>query len=89
MYQRDASDPMIETQPRVAMDLQKVILIPTMDQFKRSVFTSRLCLDHETFSILRSKFRKKKDMTIIWHEAIAGRQDEDIVRLLQVFQYSS
>lgn len=78
MYQRDAADPMVETQPRVAVDLQKVILIPRMDQFKKSIFTSRLCVYNETFSILGTKSGKKKDMTIVWHEAIAGRQDEDI-----------
>lgn len=78
MYQKDSSKPLMQSHPHVAVDLQKVILIPRMDQFKRSIFTSRLCVYNETFSTLGSQQAKKKDMAIVWHEAIAGRQDEDI-----------
>ena len=49
-----------------------------MDQFKRSIFTSRLCVYNETFTHLGTNAKKPKDKTIVWHEAIAGRRDEDV-----------
>ena len=59
---------------RVSSDLQKVILLPRMDEFKEGIFTPRLVVFNETISTLG----KGTDTAIVWHEAISGRQDEDI-----------
>ena len=39
----DATKSYDASKPVYSADLQKVILIPRMDQYKRSIFTSRLC----------------------------------------------
>ena len=59
----------------MSVDLQKVVMLPRMDQFKACVFSKRLIVFNETISELRKKGR---DTAVLWHEAIAGRIDEDI-----------
>ena len=60
---------------KVSADLQKVILLPRMDQFKTGIFTPRLVVFNETMSQLG---KHGIDTAVIWHEAIADRKDEDI-----------
>ena len=45
-----------------------------MEQFKEAIFTRRLNVFNETFAGLGSR----KKYATIWHEATAGRNDEDI-----------
>ena len=45
-----------------------------MEQFKEAIFTRRLNVFNETFAGLGSR----KRYATIWHEATAGRNDEDI-----------
>ena len=84
-YQSDAEKPNNTSEPIVSADLQKVILIPRMDQFKRSIFTSRLCVYNETFTAIGTHTKRPKDKTIVWHEAIAGRRDEDVTSAFHKF----
>ena len=88
MYQRDAMSDADNSCPTFAADLQKVILIPRMDQFKVNIFTSRLVVFNETFSPVgsrKSKNKSLKDKTFIWNESIAGRKDEDVTSTFQTF----
>ena len=60
---------------RVAADLQKVILLPRMDTFKKCVFTPRLVVFNETFAELG---KGGLTQAVIWHEEISDRKCEDI-----------
>ena len=59
----------------VSADLQKVIMLPRMDQFETAIFTRRLCLFNETFAEIGAD---KKNIGVLWHEGCAGRKDEEI-----------
>ena len=46
---------------------------------KIAIFTRRIIAFHETFSPLgKSNPKKKKTISIVWHEGIAGRKAEEI-----------
>lgn len=88
--------------PIFSADMQKVLLLPQMDQFKANIFTPRLCIFNETFAEIgdkakekvdtqvdtnettktsrnpKRKLKKFGDTVVVWHEAIAGRCDEDV-----------
>ena len=80
-YDNDADKAITDREIYVAVDLQKVIMLPRMEQFKDAIFTRRLCVFNETFAGLGAR----KNFATIWHEAIAGRQDEDIASAYYVF----
>ncbi|CAH1104281.1 unnamed protein product [Psylliodes chrysocephalus] len=55
------------------VDMQKVLIIPKMAE-KNSFFVSRLVAFNETFSPLH----KAKNICVMWHEAITGRNAADV-----------
>ncbi|RUS68512.1 hypothetical protein EGW08_023726 [Elysia chlorotica] len=67
---------------KISADLQKVLVLPKIDQFKSCVFASRLIVFNETMSELGKGGR---DTAVLWHEAIAGRKDEDISSAFHMF----
>ena len=56
-----------------AADMQKVILLPKMT-LKEHFFISRLVVFNETFACLTPG----KDILLLWHEAISGRNAKDV-----------
>ena len=59
--------------------MQKVMLLPRLPGYKKSLFTTRLITINQSFApISDSKNHKKKPVGILWHEAIADRKDEDV-----------
>ena len=56
-------------------------MLPHLPGVKTSVFTRRLVRFHETFAPLGGKRagRDKQPIGVVWHEAIAGRQAEDVM----------
>ena len=84
--QRYREDAAAEEDPQkqvFSADLQKVLLLPMIDQFKKTIFTSRLVCFNETFAPLSKS--AKKSIAILWHEAVCGRKDEDIASAFQKF----
>lgn len=69
----------------VSVDLQKVIMLPRIDTFKSVVFTKRLTTYNESFVPVGTKQKNVKPLAIIWHEAISGRNKEDIVSAFHYF----
>ena len=59
-----------------SLDLQKVRMLPEIAGVKSAVFTQRICAYNESFSPLGKK--TGKSVAIVWHQGIAGRNDEDI-----------
>ncbi|XP_031334146.1 uncharacterized protein LOC116164147 [Photinus pyralis] len=71
-YQKDCK----ENDVVVTVDLQKVIMLPRCDTFKEVIFVPRLVAYNESFI---SAGPKSKHFAAVWHEAIQGRNKEDIV----------
>ncbi|XP_054263988.1 uncharacterized protein LOC128987257 [Macrosteles quadrilineatus] len=69
-----------------SMDLQKVLMLPHMEQFKQAVFTKRIVLFNESFVPIGKK-PKIEPMACLWHEAISGRKKEDITSALHAFLF--
>jgi hypothetical protein len=93
MYRSDANKQRSQHEILASVDLMKVCVIPVMP-FKVCVFTSRLVAFNLTFAELKpdnktdapdNKTDKKKDtrtnptLAVLWHEALSGRDGEDIV----------
>lgn len=79
-YRADAEPPPQGTRVRSA-DLQKVIMLPRMPGIKTAIFTRRIIAFHETFAAVgeRSKKDNKEDtISVVWHEGITGRNQEDL-----------
>lgn len=64
-----------------SVDMQKVIMLPRIPGVKTCVFTKRIVAFHETFAPLGGKSKRKDNVPvgIIWHEAISGRNAEDVM----------
>ena len=87
-YKIDSEKDLEDTIVR-SVDLQKVIMLPRKPGNKTAIFTKRIIAFHKTFAAVgRSRQKKKKNnIAVIWHEAIAGRKQEEItscfVKVLQ------
>lgn len=64
--------------PVFSTDMQKVIMLPAMPGVKSAVFTRRLVAFHQTFAPLGSRSKARPVIGVIWHEAVAGRNAEDV-----------
>ena len=56
-----------------AVDMQKVLMLPKMS-IKEHFFVSRLMVFNETFASIS----EKDDICVLWHEAISGRDADDV-----------
>lgn len=68
----------------VSADLQKVIMLPRIDTFKRVLFVKRLVAYHESFVPVGKK-PKALPYAVVWHEATAGRCKEEIISTFFAF----
>lgn len=59
-YKADSSATPKHEHPVFAADMQKVLLLPMMDQFKKNIFTPRLCVFNETFSQIGTQEENKQ-----------------------------
>lgn len=67
-------------------DLEKVIMIPRIDMFKRVIFCPRVIVFNQCFVPLGgTKHGKLKPIAILWHEAISGRKKDDILSTIYQF----
>lgn len=83
-YQEDASKENTNSVRYYSIDLQKVMLLPDMPKVKDSYFLSRLVAFNLTLSPLQKK-TITKSCCILWHEAFAGRDANNIVDALVTF----
>ena len=61
-----------------SVDLQKVIMLPRMPGVKSAVFTRQISTYHETFASVGKKQNKRKTISVVWHQGIAGRNAKEI-----------
>lgn len=71
----------------VSVDLQKVIMLPRIDGFKRVIFSKRLIAYNESFVALGSS-NKLPPFAVLWNESISGRNKEDIISAFFAFMLS-
>lgn len=69
----------------VSVDLQKVIMLPKMEEFKDALFTRRIVVLNQSFVSLGSLQNMQKPIAILWHEAVSRRKKEDIIMFSTVF----
>lgn len=60
-------------------DLEKVIMLPRLESFKAAIFCQRLVAYNHTFAPLGKITSESKPLTVLWHDAEAGRKQEDIM----------
>ena len=70
-YKRDAKHKFEDNEIVLSVDLQKVIMLPTLPDLKSSIFCKRFVLFNESFVPVGSG--KGKGLDVIWHEALLGR----------------
>jgi len=71
----------------MSVDLQKVIMLPRLDMFKKAIFTQRISVFNESFVPL-GKLQKHNNIipfACLWHEGIAGRAKEEIISIFYSF----
>ena len=74
LYQQDAFEQQPSETLYFAADLQKVKMLPEIAGVKTALFTQRYAAYNETFSELGSG----KSFGVLWHQALMGRNDEDV-----------
>ncbi|CAH1969615.1 unnamed protein product [Acanthoscelides obtectus] len=67
-----------------SVDLQKVIMLPRLEMFKKAIFASRLIVYNESF-VPVGKIRDFPPFAVLWHEGISGRHQEDIISAFNAF----
>ena len=77
LYRHDSAENWPTATAVFAVDLQKVLLLPRMQDLKSCIFTSRLVVFNETFAMMGSQ-SKKVHYLAVWDESISGRNRCDI-----------
>lgn len=83
-YRSDAERASSKDTSTRSVDLQNVIMLPRMPGVKSSIFTRRIMAYHETFASVGKKTNKKKTISVVWHEGIAGQSDTEITSVYAV-----
>lgn len=84
-YRIDADAPSDASLAVVSADLQKVIMLPRIDEFKAALFTRRLVAFNESFIPVGKQQLYLRPLAVIWHEAVSGRKREDITSAFHAF----
>lgn len=84
LYQTQSGTNFEDSTVCVSADLQKIIMLPRLDTFKKVIFIKRLVAYNESFVPLGSK-SQLKPYAVLWHEGISGRDKEDIVSCFYSF----
>lgn len=79
MYRSDAEANFPNDEVCFSADLQKVIMLPRLDQYKIAIFTPRIIVFNESFVPVGKNQKNLKPIATIWHEGIAGRRKEDLI----------
>lgn len=68
-----------------SVDLQKVILLPRMQQYKSAIFSTRLVTFNESFVPLGPTTNLNVPFAAVWNESVSGRNQEDIISAFRAF----
>ncbi|KAJ8373686.1 hypothetical protein SKAU_G00042660 [Synaphobranchus kaupii] len=53
-------------------------MLPRLPDVKSAVFTKRIVAYHETFATVGNKATKKRNISVVWHEGVAGRSTKEV-----------
>ncbi|KAG5870187.1 hypothetical protein JTB14_032479 [Gonioctena quinquepunctata] len=87
LYQEQARSSFSAGTICVSVDLQKIIMLPRIDTFKKIIFVQRLTTYHESFVPL-GKNSNLPPFAVVWNESISGRNKEDIISTFYAFLLS-
>lgn len=85
LYGKHKLIPQNSTEEYYSADLEKVIMLPRLETFKVAIFCQRLVAYNQTFAPLGKITSELKPLTVIWHDGIAGRKQEDIMSAFYEF----
>lgn len=80
-YRRD-SERQTDDQPVYTLDLQRVMMLPRLEQFKKVIFTRRVVAFHHTMAPAGGTTANRPTLSSIWHEGIAGRLGKEIASIV-------
>lgn len=69
----------------VSVDLQKIVMLPRLEMFKRAIFAQRLTTYNESFVPVGKIRTGRFPFAVLWHEGISGRNQEDIISAFNAF----
>lgn len=69
----------------VSVDLQKIIMLPRLEMYKKAIFTQRLIAYNESFVPIGKITAERFPFAVLWHEAISARNQEDIISAFKAF----
>lgn len=79
LYQKHANAEFDSKTICISADLEKIIMLPRMEVFKKVLFTHRLTTYNETFVPVGTKQKHVLPVAVLWHEAIRGRGKEELI----------
>lgn len=68
-----------------SVDLQKVIMLPRMEQYKAGIFCPRIIVYNESFVPLGPSNNDNIPFPVVWNESVSGRKQEDIISAMRAF----
>lgn len=74
-----------KTTIRYSVDLQKVFMLPRIEQFKAAIFCPRIISFNENFVPLGKTTKEDMPLAAVWNESVAGRHQEDILSTFRAF----
>lgn len=60
-------------------------MLPKLDTFKKIIFCLRISTYNQTFAPVGKITQSLKPFDVLWHDALAGRKQEDIMRFMSAF----
>ncbi|XP_050304070.1 uncharacterized protein LOC126741611 isoform X1 [Anthonomus grandis grandis] len=85
LYKEDANKINPKNEVYYSADLQKVIMLPRMESYKIAIFTQRIIAFNQSFVPVGTNQKNLRPIAAIWHEGIAGRKKEDLIRAFHQF----
>lgn len=85
-YQNDVKTAAeVTTDVFYSADLQKVIMLPRIDQFKAAIFCPRIIAFNESFVPLGKTTLNHVPFAALWNETVSGRNQEDLISTFRLF----
>ena len=81
-YQKDKERQLREDEALYTLDMQKIVCLPRLLQYKQLVFCKRLTVFHHTLAPVGGTTNAKPTISAVWDECTAGRTATEIISML-------
>ena len=86
MFRKDVENNKDPSKGYYSMDMQNIIMLPHIPGIKTALYTRRILMINQTIAPPGGKKHGKgKPQGFLWHEAIQGRNNEDVVSVVIKF----